>query len=81
MSRGCCCFRSIHDFHIDYNAPWLSPKVCIAIVFDFSWDDCNTQEKLETMVLGGNLRCIMVNVKMANSVLKSIFLSVLLHLY
>ena len=22
----------------------------ISIVFDFSWDDCNTQEKLETMV-------------------------------
>ena len=21
-----------------------------SIVFDFSWDDCNTQEKLETMV-------------------------------
>ena len=23
----------------------------ISIVFDFSWDDCNTQEKLKTMVL------------------------------
>ena len=22
----------------------------ISVVFDFSWDDCNTQEKLETMV-------------------------------
>ena len=27
------------------------PKFCITIVFDFSWDDCNTQEKLETMVM------------------------------
>ena len=25
------------------------PELCITIVFDFSWDDCNTQEKLETM--------------------------------
>ena len=22
------------------------PKFCITIVFDFSWDKCNTQEKL-----------------------------------
>ena len=21
------------------------PKFCITIVFDFSWDDCNTQER------------------------------------
>ena len=27
------------------------PKFCITIVFDFSWNDCNTQEKLETMVM------------------------------
>ena len=26
-------------------------KFCITILFDFSWDDCNTQEKLETMVM------------------------------
>ena len=26
------------------------PKFCITIVFDFSWDGCNTQEKLVTMV-------------------------------
>ena len=23
-------------------------KNCVTFVFDFSWDDCNTQEKLET---------------------------------
>ena len=31
-------------------------NLCITIVFDFSWGDCNTQENLETMVtpfLGG----------------------------
>ena len=27
------------------------PQFCITIVFNFSWDDCNTQEKLETMVM------------------------------
>ena len=37
-----------------YNAPCspTSPqKQCITIVFDFSWDYCNTQERLETMVI------------------------------
>ena len=28
-----------------------SPKFCISIIIDFSWDDCNTQEKLETTVM------------------------------
>ena len=27
------------------------PKLCITIVFDFSWDDCNTLENLETLVM------------------------------
>jgi len=26
------------------------PKFCITIILDFSWDDCNTQNKSETMV-------------------------------
>ena len=47
----------------------------ISIVFDFSWDDCNTQEKLKTMVMyffwlrgggGGGTICIMVSVKLVN---------------
>ena len=25
--------------------PYLPPKFCISIVFNFSWDGCNTQEK------------------------------------
>ena len=63
--------------HIDHNALCLPPpKFCITIVFDFRWDDCNNQEKLETMViqfsffLGGGTRCIMVYVKMVNVSLK-----------
>ena len=30
---------------------FLDLKLFISIVFDFSWDHCNTQEKLETMVM------------------------------
>ena len=49
---GCAnCKCSIHHFHIDYNAPCLPPKFCITIVLDFFWNDCNTQEKCETMVM------------------------------
>ena len=36
----------VHHFHIGHNAPGLPPKVCITIVFNFSWDACNTQQKL-----------------------------------
>ena len=46
---------SIHHFHIDHVAPCLPPplppKLRINIVLDFSWDNFNTQDKLETMVL------------------------------
>ena len=61
----------IHHFYISHNTTCLLPQFCITIVFDFSWSDCNTQEKLETMVMlnlrgGGGTRCIMVYVKMVN---------------
>ena len=47
--------NGIHHFHlhIDHNAPCFLPqenqpnkktKLCLTIVFDFSWDDNNTQE-------------------------------------
>ena len=39
------------------------PKLCITIVSDFSWDNCNALENLETMVMQnseGETRCIMV---------------------
>ena len=47
-------YSYIHHFHIDHNAtclPFPPPKFYITIVLDFSLDDCNTFEKLETMVL------------------------------
>ena len=49
-------YSYIHHFHIDHNATCLPsppppPKFYITIVLDFSLDDCNTLEKLETMVL------------------------------
>ena len=77
---NCCRFLSkslIHNFHINYSAACLHPKFCISIVFDFSWDDCSTQEKLQTMLKPniffrgwgrvGGTTCIMVYVKMAKS--------------
>ena len=47
-------------------------KFCITIVFNFSWDDCNTREKLETMAmqsLGATKVDYGLNVKMVNTVL------------
>ena len=44
------------------------PKFCVSIVFNFSWDGCNTREKWKTKVmqsLGGQTRCIMGNVQVA----------------
>ena len=42
----------IHNFDIiNHSAACLHPKFCISIVFDFSWDDCSTQEKLQTMLM------------------------------
>ena len=28
-----------------------APKFCMCIVFDFLWDHCNAEEKLESMVM------------------------------
>ena len=42
---------SINHFHRDHNAPYFPPKFGINIVFDFSWDDCNTKEKSGKMVI------------------------------
>ena len=57
--------------HLVYPPPPKKKKKknSTTIVFDFSWDDCYTPEKLETMVmqnLGVGTRCIMVYVKMVN---------------
>ena len=46
--------------HLVHPPPPQKKKNCITIVFDIGWDDCNTQEKLETMVmqnLGGGGWC------------------------
>ena len=75
-------FFLIRHFHVGHNALCLpSPpyKFCLTIVFDFSWDDCNTQKKLETMVMdklggggGAATRCIVVYVKMVNGLLRTL---------
>ena len=46
----------IRHFHISHNAPYLPPtppqkKFCISIVFNFSWDGCNTRERWKTKVM------------------------------
>ena len=62
----------IRHLHISHNAPYLLPpppaKFCIRIVFNFSWDSCNTQEKWKTKVmqnLGEKIRCVMGDVQVA----------------
>ena len=65
----------IHQFHIDRMHLVYFPKFCITIIFYFSWDDCDTQEKLETIVMQnvrGYTRCIMVYVKMVNTGISNI---------
>ena len=45
------------------------PKFCTSIVFNFSWDDCMSQEKSKTMHtqnFGRQTKCIMGNVEKAN---------------
>ena len=47
----------INHFHIAHNKPRLpspSPEkktLCLSVVFNFSWIDCNTREKLKTMFM------------------------------
>lgn len=46
-------FTKIDHFHIHHNAHFLTPKLCIyiSIMFDFSWEDHNTQDKMERIVM------------------------------
>ena len=50
--------RKFTIFYTDHNATCLSPQILHNHYLEyFSWDDCNTRKKLETMVLqsfGGN---------------------------
>ena len=45
----------IRDLHREQGRPithlFYPTKRYVTVVFDFSWDDCNTQKKLETMVV------------------------------
>ena len=55
--------------HLIYPPPPPPPaKFCIRIVFNFSWDSCNTQDKWKTKVmqnLGEKIKCIMGDVQVA----------------
>ena len=66
------------------------PKFCLSIVFNFSWDGCNTQENKKQSLCnylfyffffrgeGVKTRCIMGDVQMANSILRASFLFIYL---
>lgn len=43
----------IHYIHLNHSAnnTTIPPQFWITIVFNFSWENCNTQEKFETMVM------------------------------
>ena len=54
------------------------PKFCISIVFVFSWDRCNSREKLETMLmqnLGGQTKSIMVFSEVAYAIRNYVLLT------
>ena len=36
---------SIHHLYISHNVPYLPPKICISVVFNFVWDGCKTEMK------------------------------------
>ena len=61
--------------------PVYSPKFCITIVFSFPWDDCNTQGKLETMVMQnlGGRQGALVAVKIVTEVFKTMLTGSRLH--
>ena len=72
---GCRPHFCIRHFYISQIHLGCTPSQCISIVFNFSWDDCNTQEKWRTKVMQnlgeggggrGQARCIMGDVQMAN---------------
>ena len=55
--------------HISQNATFLPPKFCISIVFNFSRDRCNTQEKWKTKIMQnfGGQTTIMGDAQMTNN--------------
>ena len=46
-------FQYSPQFYIDHICTLFTPQNfnCITVIFYFSWDDCDTQKKLETMVM------------------------------
>ena len=70
MAEGKPPYADIHPMRVSsssivhFRKLFVCPsKFCISIVFVFSWDHCNSQVKLETMLmqnLGGQTKSIMV---------------------
>ena len=63
--------RVIRHLHSSHNTPRSPQKFCENFIFTFSRDNCDTQEKLKTMVnmqkFGGQTRWIMEDVQMVNA--------------
>ena len=60
---------SIRHLHTSHNTPCCRPKFCTSILFKFFWDHWNTQGESKTKVMqkfGGQTRCILWDVQMAN---------------
>ena len=54
--------RKYHN--MPYCFLFVTPKFCIRIVFSFSWDHFNSQEKLKTILMqNGQFLCKVVNLK------------------
>ena len=65
LTRSGLLGRLVQHFHIGHNAPGLPPKVYITIVFNFSWDACNTQQKFGKIWCGAaETSSIMVYMKL-----------------
>ena len=63
--------RVIRHLHSSHNTPRSPQKFCENFIFTFSRDNCDTQEKLKTMVnmqkFGGQTRWIMEDAQMVNA--------------
>ena len=73
-------FRHLGFLYATYTSPIMHAhlicfqKFCTTFVFHFSWVLQPSQEKLKTMLMqnfGGQIRCIMGDVQVANSVKKA----------
>ena len=59
----------INHLHISHNTTCLPLNLLYKHCFQFPLDRCNPQEKIVDVKLGGQTRCILEDVQMANSLI------------